>query len=542
MLGMHRLLNILVRLRIPLFFTAALLLGSCHRAGTGEEPLLSVLDRDIIHKKEFQQRRQSTIDSLKTVRRHALSDDDLYRANLLLTDEYLNFMCDSALAYALQNERLAIAMGDTVRMQEMQVRLLNVYSMAGLFMDIPDHIYLHRVADCVPEQVFPFCWAMVGLNEHLVIYNKGNLAKEREFAAKRIAYRDTLASLLPEGSGFRQKEEVFILQAHGRAAEALELLKPLIADEQPGTRMYGMNSMTLASLYHDLGDTELELHHLAIAADMDIRYGVRENEALLALAKLMYNRGDHRRAYLYATNAIEDAEQFNSRHRFTQITGFYQVINSTYLEEQRRSQNVQRVILWAFVGLAMLLVAGLLLLLRNHRKLQVTRSRLHATVEDLADANDRLGEAARIREYFIAYLIAVNSTYATKLEEYRKTVFRKLKARQYDDLQQQSSRPLGDDLEEVFEQFDRTFLSLYPTFVEDFNALLQPEYRYATVNNGLCTEQRIFALVRFGMTDMGQIANFLHYTAQTIYNYKSRVKNHAIDREHFEENVMRIGS
>lgn len=519
-----------------------LLFASCHRTGGEEEVLLNVLDRDIVHKKAFQQQRQMTIDSLKTVRKRAMSDEEIYQVTLQLTDEYLNFMCDSALCYALQNEQLAIAMGDTIRMQEMQVRLLNVCSMAGLFMDISDRIYLHCTDDCVPEQVFPFCWAMVGMYEHLVIYNKGNDAKEKEYTAKRLAYRDTLARMLPEGSGLRQKEEVFILQAKGRPEEALERLLPLISDEQQGTRVYGLNSMTLASLYHDMGDTRNELHHLAIAADMDIRHGVRENEALLALAKLMYNQGDHKRAYLYATNAIEDAEQFNSRHRFTQITGFYQVIKSTYLEEQRHGQNIQRIFMWGFATLALLLVAGLLLLWRNHRKLDATRSRLHTTVEELAEANGRLGEAGKIREYFIAYLIAVNSTYATKLEEYRKMVYRKLKARQYDDLQQQSSRPLGDDLEEVFEQFDRTFLSLYPTFVDDFNALLAPEHRYVTLNRSLCTEQRIFALYRFGMTDTGQIANFLHYSTQTIYNYKYKVKCHALDKEHFEENVMHIGT
>ncbi|MDO4950273.1 MAG: DUF6377 domain-containing protein [Bacteroidales bacterium] len=539
---MHRYNSILQGLCMSMLLAILLLFTSCYRTGGDEEALLNVLDKDIVHKKVFQQQRQMTIDSLKMVRKRALSDEDIYQATLQLTDEYLNFMCDSALSYALQNEQLAIAMNDTVRMQEMQIRLLNVCSMAGLFMDIPDRIYLHCTDECVSEQVFPFCWAMVGMYEHLVIYNKGNPAKEREYAAKRLAYRDTLAQMLPEGSGLRKKEEVFILQAKGRPEDALELLMPLIADEQPGTRVYGLNSMTLASLYHDMGDTQSELRHLAISADMDIRYGVRENEALLALAKLMYDQGNHKRAYLYATNAIEDAEQFNSRHRFTQITGFYQMIKNTYLEEQRRGQNLQRIFMWGFAALALLLVAGLLLLWRNHRKLDATRSRLHATVEDLADANARLGEAGKIREYFIAYLIAVNSTYATKLEEYRKMVYRKLKARQYDDLQHQSSRPLGDDLEEVFEQFDRTFLSLYPTFVEEFNALLTPEHRYSTLNRNLCTEQRIFALYRFGMTDMSQIANFLHYSTQTIYNYKYKVKSHALDKEHFEENVMHIGA
>ena len=56
------------------------------------------------------------------------------------------------------------------------------------------------------------------------------------------------------------------------------------------------------------------------------------------------------------------------------------------------------------------------------------------------------------------------------------------------------------------------------------------------------TTLRIFALIRLGVDDSSKIAEFLHYSVNTIYNYRARVKNGAIgNREDFERNVREIG-
>jgi hypothetical protein len=99
-----------------------------------------------------------------------------------------------------------------------------------------------------------------------------------------------------------------------------------------------------------------------------------------------------------------------------------------------------------------------------------------------------------------------------------------IKTGQIDDLYKSSSRPFEKELEELYHNFDKAFLKLYPNFVEKFNSLLKPEERYKLEKDQLNTELRIFALIRLGITDVGQIAVFLHYSVQTIYNYKSKVK------------------
>jgi hypothetical protein len=99
------------------------------------------------------------------------------------------------------------------------------------------------------------------------------------------------------------------------------------------------------------------------------------------------------------------------------------------------------------------------------------------------------------------------------------------------------------EIEELYQNFDSVFLHLFPNFIDGFNALLQPDMQvHPKEENKLTTDIRIFALIRLGIDDSSKIAEFLHYSVNTIYNYRARVKNGALrDRENFEKHVKEIG-
>ena len=79
--------------------------------------------------------------------------------------------------------------------------------------------------------------------------------------------------------------------------------------------------------------------------------------------------------------------------------------------------------------------------------------------------------------------------------------------------------------------------------VEKFHALLNPQSRYTPEEGRLNTELRIFALIRLGVSDVNQIADFLRCSPQTIYNYKSKIKKAALNGgDNFEETVRKLGS
>lgn len=91
---------------------------------------------------------------------------------------------------------------------------------------------------------------------------------------------------------------------------------------------------------------------------------------------------------------------------------------------------------------------------------------------------------------------------------------------------------------------DSAFLQLFPHFLDSFNALLRPEERIEQPKKEqLSTPIRIFALIRLGITDSSKIAEFLHYSVNTIYNYRAHIKKGAInDKDSFEEDVRKIGT
>jgi hypothetical protein len=124
-------------------------------------------------------------------------------------------------------------------------------------------------------------------------------------------------------------------------------------------------------------------------------------------------------------------------------------------------------------------------------------------------------------------------------------VNKKMKNKELEELYRlsKSSELKERELDELLQNFDSVFLHLYPNFVDEFNALLQPELRFQKKDdNRLVTEIRIFALIRLGIEDSSKIAEFLHYSVNTIYNYRARIKNGALDnRESFERRVKMLG-
>ena len=134
-------------------------------------------------------------------------------------------------------------------------------------------------------------------------------------------------------------------------------------------------------------------------------------------------------------------------------------------------------------------------------------------------------EANAAKEEYLGLFLSMCSGYLDKL---KKNISRE----QYD-----------AELKNFYKTFDTSFLQLYPTFVEDFNALLKEESR-VSVKEGemLNTELRIFALIKLGITQSSHIASLLRYSVNTIYNYRAQIKNAAkSDRDNFEEQVRNIG-
>ena len=146
-------------------------------------------------------------------------------------------------------------------------------------------------------------------------------------------------------------------------------------------------------------------------------------------------------------------------------------------------------------------------------------------------------------EEYVSLFIELCAAYIDKLNKYQDLVKRKVKARQIDDLLKMSnnSKMTDSDARQFFVNFDTAFLTLYPNFVNEFNLLLREDESIIPGKGEIMnTELRIFALIRLGIKDSSRIATLLFYSPQTIYNYRTAVKNKAKNREEFEEQVRNL--
>ena len=252
--------------------------------------------------------------------------------------------------------------------------------------------------------------------------------------------------------------------------------------------------------------------------------------------------------------------------RSWQIAPILNVIEKNYQSAMEHNTKVLRMSIIVVSILALLLLGVLLFLHRRNRQLDAARSELKQSNDELASANgqlsslnsllstlnaqlstvnSQLSEANNVKEEYIGRFMSLCSHYIDKLDDYRKMVNKKMKNKELDELFQisKSTELKEREMEELLQNFDSVFLHLFPNFVDEFNALLQPEMQIRPKEeNRLVTELRIFALIRLGIEDSSKIAEFLHYSVNTIYNYRARIKNGALDnRESFERRVKLLG-
>ena len=181
----------------------------------------------------------------------------------------------------------------------------------------------------------------------------------------------------------------------------------------------------------------------------------------------------------------------------------------------------------------------------SNNELKDSNDELKDSNKALRDANDELENTNAKRELMANAFIMLCYQYIERLDSQRKLVIRKIKANQQNELLSilSSSKRGTEESQSFFSQFDKIFLSLYPSFVNELNSLLIPEAQIELKeDNELTPSLRVAALVRLGVTESPKIAGILSYSLQTIYNYRSTLKNSAIDKEHFEENLQKLCS
>lgn len=523
------------------------------------------VDEEIEHFPEYVAKYEQQIDASRMEYQKAKTPQERLRLALVLYEQYRAFQNDSALSYLSRAEALARQMnqpalvGDIISKEAFQCSTAGLYNEALAFLSKVDKHQLDSAG------LTNYYMAQMHVAGELGYYTQVGSMREGYYK-KQAAYRDSLYRVIDHDSQDYMMRRILELLPQKRYKEATELSDNWLKELSPDSRDYAIASYYRYLIVNTQMNPEQSAYWLCQSALSDIRHAVMDQASLLALAELLNNENELDRSYRFIRFTWECNNRFNTRMRNWQIAPILDVIDSNYKGQLARNTQVLTTSVIVVSILALMLLGVLFFLHRRNKQLDVARQavsdsneklaalneELKSTNAQLSDKNEefavlnsQLSESNRVKEEYIGRFMSLCSQYIDKLDDYRKMVNKKMKDKELDELYRLSkSTALKEkELDELYENFDSVFLHLFPNFVDDFNTLLQPDMQlHPREENRLTTEIRIFALIRLGFEDSSKIAEFLHYSVNTIYNYRARIKNGAIDhRESFEQRVKQLG-
>ena len=535
---------------------------SCHSALAGEslDSLLNVLDKTIKEADTYVQIKENKLHELKKeARKTPPFSVERYNLNNDIYLEYKAYSSDSALHYLNENMLLARQLNDKERELKIQLELSYLLSSIGMYMEAAD------ILNSIDRQTLPS--SLLGhyytCYEHVYFEAGAAQPRYKMFASRYVklshAYRDSMQITLdPSSATYLWLRETQLREA-GKYDEALEFSDRRLAESSFGTPQYALVAYQRFRLFESMGKKDEHLYYLVLSAISDVRSAIKEQSSLMVLAQELNSKGDLKRAYDYINFSWEISQFYKTRLRSWMNITPLSMINGNY-QDIIKQQNRELLIYIVCVALlALLLVIALIYIYRQMKALSIAKKGLQEVNERLFSLNEELEEVNRhlrstnlelsesnlIKEAYIARFFKLCSVYVDRLQAYRKLVNKKLQRGQVAELLKMthlSNDIVTVEVQELYANFDSAFLHLFPNFVESLNALLLPDEQIVLKPDELLnTELRIFALIRLGIKDSSQIAELLHYSVNTIYNYRSRVKTKArVSRDDFEDLVAKI--
>lgn len=517
--------------------------------------ILNKLNTALKNKEHYVRLKEERILNFKKIKSENLTQEQEYNYNKTLYVEYQKFNSDSAILYVKKNLKIAVQLQNKELEDLANLQLVTLYSSSGKYRE-SEAILKSINKKTLSAQLLPTYY--ISYREFFEHYAANSY--NEQYRLQIIKYRDSLLSILnPKTLDYkvnRIQQDIFLRKFDNTQKQLLVLLKNT-PEENP---QYAMITYLLGKINEATNNLELRKKYYALSATSDLKNANKDNASLQELALVFYEIGDVDMAYKLTQSAIEDALYCNVQFRTLLMSEVYSIINTVYLEKEAKRKTELQLYLLCISLLSVFLVAAVIYVYKQMKKVSRIRGELYETSQELAklnkeitetneqlqETNSQLSESNHVKEEYIAHFFSLCSTYINKLENYRIILNKKATAKQFDEIYKilKSTTLVDNELEELYKNFDIIFLNLYPTFVKDFNALLIPEEQIVLKQGELLnTELRIFALIRLGITDSVKIAAFLRYSLSTIYNYRTRGRNKAaVSRNDFEEMVMKIGS
>ena len=503
--------------------------------------VLEELDAIIDNKNTFHAQKEKDMETLKLRLKTTVDKDEMLELYGRLFNEYLHYQADSSLFYIDEKIRLLSSMKRTDLDAEILINRAEVLGVIGMYTEALEQLQqvnpraLDLKALSYYYRVYCACYGW------LADYTTSKIVKQK-YRQQSNAYRDSIISVISQDldKDIVQAER-YLMQ--GEVTKSITMLKELL-EKYPDRRQKAYIHYILSDAYERTGNLDLQIYYLAKTAIIDLKSSIREYASLQKLAHQVYAKGDIDRAYKYLNCSMEDAVACNASLRYIEVAQYFPIIDKAYKLKEERGRTIRYGLLFFASFLSLALIVGVFWLYRWNQKLSMMRQNLSQANEQLRLVNRELEQTGKVKEVYIAHYLDQCVSYLDKLESYRRSLGKLAMASRFDELFKaiKSDQFIRDERKEFYHNFDKSFLELFPNFINSFNELLVEEGRLSPKPNELLnTELRIFALIRLGVTDSNTIAHFLGYSLATVYNYRSKIRNRAKgDKDTFEQEVMNL--
>lgn len=542
-----------------LLYILFLLLPTTLSAGSKTQQLRQKLDNLLEQRKTLIDNKNKDINRLK--KNLTTSENTLKRLQTYeqLFEEYYVFQFDSAMTYLNKGIKLAKETQNTYYYNSNTISKAELLSIGGLYSEAIHEIEQVDTTGLDKAQHFEYYFSLFRIHTYWAdfcndkTYTPTHRLKAQEYLKKAMPFCDETAKTYEYYLG---EYAVFVLNNPQTArSHYIKAIKQL----PQNSRFYAMSCFALSGSYGNEGNTEKQEEFLLLSSIADIENCTMENFALQNLAMYIFehNKDELDLAQQYIQTALEDAHFYNNRLRIIEISSKLPVIVSSYQQTLNQRNKVQMTAIIVISLLLLFLLSAVFYIVKQTKRLSLQQQELQKNNNQLSELNRQQKELNTQLHDLNALLVDTNSKrerlaklyidlcakYIARLKKQQTLVKRKIKANQTTELLSQlsSERLSEEDAATFLSRFDKAFLDLYPDFTEKLNSLLLPEGQIQNKSTDeLTTEQRIMALIRLGVKESAEIADLLFYSPQTIYNYRSVLKGKAINKETFEEEVMKL--
>lgn len=467
-----------------------------------------------------------------------------------LFKRYLYTNADSAIKYA--RSRIISNSHDTVSRAMGYYNLAKAYITKGHETDAYEAL-VETFPDTGNLEVKPHYY-------DLMIFRKNMLDESPDMWFRR------LRSISNSGSWPYVISDAVLSASEGNAVRGIQAIDRFLHTEKSSPQANAVAYLTKGRLQLHAGDTAKAIGSLCKASILDLSIPTYRYRALSELSLILARTNDSRRAYEYIHFANDNINAAGIMGDMVAVNGIMSEVVKIYETNQNKERRRRMYLIGILSVVSLMLVISVFMVMKSHARTREAKENLREANSQLSDRNSQLSEVnarlsetnakltetyARMKEidkvkstYLIQYMrqCAVNMD---SLDKFRATLLAASRAKGMKGVEDVLNKnDHSAELQEFYVNFDKTFLRLFPDFIEEFNKLLKPECQTGLSADGtMPNELRAFALIRLGITDSSRIAEFLRRSVTTVYNYRVKMRNNALcPREDFEKRVMEIMS